>query len=186
MYKLSRILLLALLLFAGKGLSAQIKGIYLIKNCQRSTLIDGYYKQVKFFWWWMLNNTNFQQQKLLYFVDGFRPDSVTLRTNKEKLMNQLPIEYKDPARVSIGLLRDNKPDDKAIWFTEVFAEHDKKTGIFKVFGAYRLLFEGTNAHEIDSRKPPRIKSIQFIFDGPELQELGRKLAELPITQDIHS
>lgn len=186
MSKHLRIPILLCALFFAKGVSAQIKGIYLIKNCQRSTLIDNYYKQVKFFWWWMIGNTDFQQQKLLHFAEGYRPDSAALRKDKEKLRSLLPKEYNYAGDVSIGLLRDNRPDEKAIWFTEVFAEHDKKTGTFKVYGAYKITFEGTNAHEVDTKKPLNIKSIQFIFEEADLQALGKRLAELPVSQDIHS
>lgn len=169
----------------GNPLSAQVKGIYLIKNCQHETIIDIYYNQIRFFWWWILNNnTDFQRQRLLNFAAEYRPDSVALRKDIEKMREVLPPAYKNPGNISIGLLRDNKPDEKAIWFTEVFAEKDK-SGAYKVYAAYKITFEGTDARQDYQRKSARIKDIAFIFDEASLLQLASQLAALPITQDIH-
>lgn len=184
---LSAILIIAFLTI-GPRLSAQEKGLYLIKNCQRETIIDIYYNQIRFFWWWSLGNTDFQRQRLLKFAPGYQPDSIALRKDIEKLRALLPPAYTAKnnfsANISVGLLRDNKPDEKAIWFTEVFAEKDK-SGVYKVYAAYKITFEGTDARLDHQRKNAMIKNILFIFDEASLKELSGRLAALPVTQDIH-
>lgn len=185
MRKLPLSLLIIVCLGAGAPLTAQIKGIYLIKNCQKETRIDTYYKQVKFFWWWILERSNFQQQRLLRFSAGYQPDSIALRRNIDKMRVILPTTYRTPDSISIGLLRNNHPDEKAIWFTEVFAEKDKK-GNFKVYAAYTVTFEGNDARIDEQRKDPRIKDVSFIFDEATLQALGKKLAAFPVSQDVHN
>jgi hypothetical protein len=184
MRKYSLTLFIIIALVVTTPLHAQTKGIFLIKNTQKEMRVTTYYGQVKFFWWWILGNTDFQKQRILQFSAGYKPDSVALRENVEKLRALLPPVYQNPVRISVGEWRENNPDEKAIWFTEVFAEKNK--GAFTVYGAYKIVFEGDDARIDQQRSNARIKHISFIFDKTELEALGKQLAALKMSQDVHN
>ena len=77
-----------------------------------------------------------------------------------------------------GTWYDNQPDEPAIWFTVVFANEDKQGKVI-VFAAYRITFDGNNAHLDEQRMQPKITNVEFIFDKGTLAKLAGQLKTLP-------
>jgi len=59
---------------------------------------------------------------------------------------------------------------------QIFGQVDKN-GFFKIYSAYKVTFEGTDASVDAQRQRLEIKNIEFIFDKHELELLDKKLKE---------
>ena len=132
--------------------------------------------QIMFFRRWTFGKANFKEQKILLFSKDYNPDSLVLHNQIVKLKATLPKNFFTEGNF-FGDWYNNQPEDKAIWFTQVYAKKDKQ-GNFKVFSAFTITFEGTNAKDDNQRRNPKIKNIEFIFDKPHLLLLADKLKSL--------
>ena len=165
-----------------KPLCAQKYGIFEIRNCQhemRTMTFDG---QVKFFWHWAsgMFHSDIQKQRILQFAPDYKVDTTFLISQNERIRNALPPGFFNfqPNAMGGGWY-DNAPDEPAIWFTVVFGKKDEK-GNITAYAAYRITFEGNDAHIDQQRMAPRITKLEYIFDKPTLSKLATQLKSLPL------
>ena len=147
-----------------------------IRNCQHEMRTVTFEQQVKFFWKWVYGMSDISKQSILHFAPGYSPDTAVLRQQIEKIRKALPPDF--IKGYPSGGWYDNDPDQPAIWFTMVFAKQDKP-GNVTAFAAYRITFDGNNAHQDEQRMQPRITNLEFIFDKATLAKLAGQLKTLP-------
>jgi hypothetical protein len=145
-----------------------------LRNCSKELRVGTFISQMNFFKRLTFGQGQLDNQKVLFFSPDYKIDSNYLKENFRKIRHSLPKDY------SIFSARedwyDNEPNVDSIWFIQIFGQVDKN-GFFKIYSAYKVTFNGTDASVDDQRVRPKIKNIEFIFDKMELQLLDRKLKE---------
>jgi len=61
---------------------------------------------------------------------------------------------------------NKEPNEDAIWLMDLFSQIDKN-GNVKIFAAYKITFEGTDAKQDKNRMSPKIINVEFIPDKGE-------------------
>jgi len=173
MNKLLHITFLIVFITYNKSLFSQERKIYNVRNCQGEMRTTTFQNQIQFFNRWVYGKANFKEQKILNFSKGYKIDSLSLYNQILKIRGTLPKSFFTAGNF-FGDWYNNLPDEKSIWFTQAFAEKDQQ-GNFKVFSAFKIIFEGNNAHNDIQRTDPKIKDIEFIFDKDQLLQLSKKL-----------
>jgi hypothetical protein len=157
----------------GSGQSYQTSEI---RNCQHEMRTVTFEQHVRFFWKWVYGMSDISKQNILHFAPSYTADTAFLRRQIEKIRKAVPADF--IKGYPSGTWYDNQPDEPAIWFTVVFANEDKQ-GKVNVFAAYRITFDGNNAHLDEQRMQPRITNVEFIFDKATLAKLAGHLKTLP-------
>lgn len=153
-----------------------------IRNCQHEMRTITFQHQVDFFWKWAygMGGADIAKQRILNFSPSYTVDSSFLRSQIAKIRKSVP-----PGFFNIHLTGDwfdDTSDESAIWFTVVLAKVGR-SGDITPYAAYRVTFDGNNAHIDQQRMNPRIKNIEFIFDKPGLAKLSAQLKTLPRSDD---
>ena len=176
MNKLASALIALLAITASHKVTAQSYETSEIRNCQREMRTVTFEQQTKFFWKWVYGMSDISKQSILHFAPSYTPDTAMLRQQIEKIRKVVPADF--IKGYPTGTWYDNEPDQPAIWFTVVFAKQDKQ-GNVTAFAAYRITFDGNNAHQDEQRMLPKITNIAFIFDKATLAKLAAQLKTLP-------
>jgi hypothetical protein len=143
-----------------------------LRNCSKEMRVVTFNSQLNFFKRWAYGLGKFDNQKVLFFSPNYKIDSNYLNENFKKIRGTLPKNF--------GTLMereewyDIEPNQDSIWFIQMFGQIDKN-GFFKIYSAYKITFEGTDARVDLQRVKPKIKDIEFIFDKQALQLLDKKL-----------
>jgi len=145
-----------------------------LRNCNKDTRVGAFISQMNFFKRLTFGQGKINNQKVLFFSSDYKLDSNYLKENFQRIRNSLPKDY------SLFSARedwyDNEPNVDSIWFMQIFGQVDKN-GFFKIYSAYKVTFEGTDASVDAQRQRLEIKNIEFIFDKHELELLDKKLKE---------
>jgi hypothetical protein len=176
MNKLAITCIAVLALTASLKVTAQSYQMSEIRNCQHEMRTVTFEQQVKFFWKWVYGMSDISKQSILHFAPGYAPDTAVLRQQIEKIRRTVPADF--IKAYPTGTWYDNEPDQPVIWFTVVFAKQDKQ-GNITAFAAYRITFDGNNAHLDEQRMQPKITNLEFIFDKATLVKLAAQLKTLP-------
>ena len=119
--------------------------------------------------------SDIRKQSILHFAPKYVVDTAFLQKQIEKIRKSVPPDF--ISSYPSGPWYDNDPDEPAIWFTVIFAKEDKQ-GKITAFAAYRISFEGNNAHLDEQRTDPKITNVEFIFDKGALAKLAQRLKNL--------
>lgn len=145
-----------------------------LRNCSKELRVQSFVSQMNFFKRLTFGYGQLNNQKLLFFSPDYKIDSNYLKENFQKIRHSLPKEF------SLFSIRedwyDNNPNVDSIWFMQIFGQVEKN-GLFKIYSAYKVTFEGTDASVDEQRESPKIKDIQFIFDQKQLNLLQNKLEQ---------
>ncbi|MDF2187895.1 hypothetical protein [Paraflavitalea sp. CAU 1676] len=175
--KKQSILLLVFLAFVS-GSYCQSFEVNTLRNCQGEMRTFTFQSQVKIIWKCVAKWTTLREQRILNFSPEYKLDSAYFDNQILKIRKALPVNFfKDPTKVSF-FWHNNVPDEKAIWFIELFMQKDSK-GKYIVYAAVKVEFDGTDAKVDRQRSDPKIKALTFILDRNELDELGKKLKASP-------
>lgn len=155
---------------------AQDVQVYNLRNCQGEMRTVTFDSQIKTFNWWVFGTTNLKDQRVFKFSPAYHLDTTYLTNQVQKLKKTLPGSF-FRQHPFLGDWYDNSPDEPSIWFLQVFASKNKN-GIFNVYSAVKIVFEGTNAHDDETRGKAEIKDIVFVSDKQKLSEIAKKLAAL--------
>jgi hypothetical protein len=168
--------LLILCVLVCSNINSQERKIYNLRNCQNEARTTTFREQIHFLNLFVLGKSHFSDQNVLHFSVSYNPDTLLLNKQAQNIRKTLPSDFLS-SRNPFGDWYDNVPDEKSIWFTQIFAEKDKQ-GNFKIYSAYKITFEGSNANEDNQRTNPKIKNIKFIMDKQSLLKLSEKLKSL--------
>lgn len=127
----------------------------------------------------MYGQYKLEKNKVLFFSTDYKIDSNYLRQGIAGIKKTLPKNFW--AFPINEKWYDNEPNQDSIWFTEMFVQIEK-SGEIKIFSAYTITFEGTDARIDMQRRSPKIKDIEFIVDKQKLQTLKIKLKASAETQ----
>jgi hypothetical protein len=154
-----------------------------IKNCQGELRIVTFNNQVRFFKQWIEGRSDIHRQAILQFAPSYKVDTAALDEQIVKVRKMLPIDF-FKMKLKDGVMQgpagnwvDNTPDEKAIWFEDVFSMKDK-TGKVIVYAAVRVTFDGHDARIDEERMSPKITNVQFIFDRQELKKISQQAGKL--------
>jgi hypothetical protein len=156
--------------------TAQNVQVYNLRNCQEEMRTVTFESQIKTFNWWVFGTTNLKDQRVFKFSPAYHLDTTYLTSQVEKLRKALPRSF-FTQHPFLGDWYNNSPEEPLIWFLQVFASKNKQ-GVFNVYAAVKIVFEGTNAHDGDTRGKAEINNIVFVFDKQELSKITKKLAVL--------
>ena len=170
-------LVIGLLLILTNYSRAQSGKVYTLRNCQREMRTVTFQNQVNIIWKCVAGWTTLRNQRVLDFSPEYKLDTAVFESGIQKVKQALPPGFFGNLDFLGGWL-DNNPDEPAIWFTQVFAQKDKKNR-YKIFAAIKVVFDGNNAHIDSQRHAPKIKDLIFIFDKIELEKLNQKLMTSP-------
>lgn len=147
-----------------------------LRNCSKELRTMTFSSQMSFFKWWVYDKIELASNKVAYFSKDYHVDSNYLRENISRVRKMLPKNFWDlPMGES---WYDNEPDEKAIWFIQIFAQVDK-AGNTKIYAAYKVTFEGDDARVDRQRSNPKIRNIEFILNKEDLKALEMKLKTAP-------
>lgn len=158
------------------NLFAQEYKLLEIRNCQNEMRTVTFQNQVSFFSRWAWGWSDIRKQRILNFSPNYKVDTSFLQSQIEKIRLLIPKGF--GSSYPSGFWYDNVPDEPSIWFTVVFVKQDKQ-GNISAFAAYRISFEGNNAHLDEQRINPKISNVEFIFDKAALTKLAQRLKTLP-------
>jgi hypothetical protein len=121
---------------------------------------------------WVYGQGNMETNKVVQFSPKYQLDSTFIRQNIIKVRKALP---KDFWNFSVwGEMYNNEPNEDAIWFMHLYSQIDKN-GNVKIFSAYKITFEGTDARQDINRRNPKIINVEFILDRVKLAALENNL-----------
>jgi hypothetical protein len=155
---------------------AQNVQIFNLRNCQGEMRTVTFQSQVKTFNWWVFGTTNLKDQRVFKFSPSYKLDTAYLTKQVKKLKSSLPASF-FTQHPFLGDWYDNQPDEPSIWFLQVFASKNQK-GVFNVYAAVKIVFDGVSAHSDESRGKAEIKDIKFVFDKQELSNIAKTLEVL--------
>lgn len=156
---------------------SQVGKVYTLRNCQSEDRTVTFQEQVTILWKCVAGWTNLRDQRILRFSPDYKLDSSEFNSNISRIKKLLPVNFFKGYEF-LGPVLENKPDEKAIWFTQVYAQKNSK-GDFQVYAAIRVTFNGNDARVDSQRKDPRIVKLEFVYDKSELVKLALKLKSSP-------
>jgi hypothetical protein len=142
------------------------------RNCNKEMRTVTFGSQLRSFKNWVYGQGNMETNKAVQFSNKYKLDSTFIRENILNIRNALPENFWNFS--SWGAMYNNEPNEEAIWFMHLFSQIDKN-GNVKIFAAYKITFEGTDARQDINRTSPKITNVEFILDKEKLAELEKEL-----------
>lgn len=142
------------------------------RNCNKEMRTVTFSSQLNSFKNWVYGQGNMETNKVVQFSPKYNLDSNFIRQNILNIRKALP---KDFWNFSLwGEMYNNEPNEESIWFMYLFSQIDKNENV-KIFAAYKITFDGTDARQDKSRMNPKITNVQFILDKTKLSEIAKDL-----------
>jgi len=142
------------------------------RNCNKEMRTMTFISQLNSFKNWVYGQGNMETNKVVQFSPKYQLDSTFIRQNIIKVRKALP---KDFWNFSVWEeMYNNEPNEDAIWFMHLYSQIDKN-GNVKIFSAYKITFEGTDARQDINRRDPKIINVEFILDKVKLAALENNL-----------
>jgi len=142
------------------------------RNCNKEMRTVTFGSQLNSFKNWVYGQGNMETNKVVQFSPNYQLDSTFIRQNIINVRKTLPKNFWNFSMW--GEMYNNEPNEDAIWFMHLFSQIDKN-GNVKIFSAYKITFEGTDARQDINRMSPKIKNVEFIFDKVKLAKIEKDL-----------
>ena len=153
--------------------------IYILQNCNNENRTMTFSSQVDAFKNWVYGRDNFETNKVVKFAPEYRLDSSFIKKNIAYVKNTLPKNFWN---FSVwGKTFNNTPNQDSIWFMHLYVQIDKMQNV-KIFAAYKIVFDGTDAAIDRQRTNPKITNVEFILDKATLAELEKKLKSAKVAE----
>lgn len=142
------------------------------RNCNKEMRTMTFIPQLNSFKNWVYGQGNMETNKVVQFSPKYSLDSNFIRQNILNIRKSLPKNFWNFSMW--GEMYNHEPNEDAIWFMHLFSQIDKN-GSVKIFAAYKITFEGTDASQEKNRINPKIINVEFILDKVKLAELEKNL-----------
>jgi len=142
------------------------------RNCNKEMRTVTFGSQLNSFKNWVYGQGNMETNKVVQFSPKYQLDSIFIRQNIINVRKALPKNFWNFSMW--GEMYNNEPNEDAIWFMHLFSQIDKN-GNVKIFSAYKITFEGTDARQDRNRMNPKIINVEFILDKEKLAEIEKDL-----------